>query len=52
MTLKLKLLRIIAFIMEEFDLDHTHLFVLIMEEVEGEELRIDQLDLTTLTPNR
>ena len=42
MTLKLKLLRIISFILQEFDLDHTHLFILITEDIEMEALRHEQ----------
>ena len=42
MTLKLKLLRIIRFILQEFDLDHTHLFILITEDIEMEALRHEQ----------
>ena len=48
MTLKFKLLRILAFIMTEFNKDHTHLFVLVMEELEDEALRTEQRLLITL----
>jgi len=50
MSLKLKLLKILAFAMEQFDKDHTHLFVLITEEIEIEALRHEQQLLTTLQP--
>jgi len=46
MALKLKLLRITGFILEEFDLDHTHFFVLIMEEIEIAALQHEQRLLT------
>jgi len=39
MTLKLKILRIISFIMQEFDLDQSHLFVLVLEAIEIEHLK-------------
>ena len=39
MTLKLKILRIIRFILEEFDFDNSHFFILIDEEIEDEHLR-------------
>ena len=39
MTLKLKILRIISFAMQEFDLDQGHLFVLILEAIEIEALK-------------
>ena len=51
MTLKLKLLRIISFTMQEFDLDRTHLFVLIMEDIEMEALRHEQRLLTAVQSN-
>ena len=47
MTLKLKLLRILAFAMEEFGKENTHLFVLIMEEIEIEALRHERRLLTS-----
>jgi len=50
MTLKLKLLKILAYSMEQFDKDHTHLFVLITEEIYDELHRHEQQLLTTLQP--
>lgn len=47
MTLKLKLLRILAFALEEFDKGDTHLAILVMEEIEDEALRLEQRLLTT-----
>jgi hypothetical protein len=51
MTLKLKLLRIISFTLQEFDLDHTHFFVLIMEDIEMLALRHEQRLLATAQSN-
>lgn len=48
MSLKLKLLKILAFAMEQFDKDHTHLFVLIIEEIIDEAQRCEQQQLATL----
>ncbi len=42
MTLKLKILRCIRFIMQEFDLDQSHLFTLLHEEIEDEHLEIER----------
>ena len=42
MTLKLKILRIIRFAMQEFDLDQNHLFILVIESIEGEHLRMER----------
>ena len=50
MSLKLKLLKILAFAMEQFDKDHTHLFVLITEEIYDELQRHEQQLLTSLRP--
>ncbi len=51
MALKLKLLRIISFTLQEFDLDHTHFFVLIMEDIEMLALRHEQRLLATAQSN-
>ena len=48
MSLKLKLLKILAYSMEQFDKDHTHLFVLITEEIYDELQRHEQHLLSAL----
>ena len=46
MTLKVKILRIIIFTMEEFGYKHSHLFTLILEELQDEHLRYEKCNST------